>query len=319
MSQKDMQATKASEPSVKETTEVKDAAAKATGLQQKPEAVKVDLPSLNPARPNRSTVAFQEQKKSLPAPALKTRTSQPSQRSALPDILACMLKDTTSEHKAHLFDLKCKICTGQKLVGEAVEPAKKKPKVSETRDTYEPLWRRTAGDDSPLRAPPDSPDMDSPTSSLIDPSSRLIIDTPAFTIVESPASPIMDSPASPTLDSPASPVMESPTSPTPDTFKTPTRKRVYTPVVIPAVSTVTITRRDPRTAASRFSAFSSCTTSPSNTTRTQSVPYAPLKETISASHLAPAPSPPQTKSLPKSILTKPSSSVDSRLYGTSSR
>lgn len=58
-------------------------------------------------------VASQEQKKSLPASALKTRTTQPSQGSAVPDILACMLKDTTSEHKAHLFDLKCKICTGK--------------------------------------------------------------------------------------------------------------------------------------------------------------------------------------------------------------
>lgn len=57
--------------------------------------------------------AFQEQKKSLPALAPKTRTSQPNQGSAVPDILSCMLKDTTSEHKAHLFDLKCKICTGE--------------------------------------------------------------------------------------------------------------------------------------------------------------------------------------------------------------
>lgn len=54
-----------------------------------------------------------EQKKSLPAPVFKARTSQPSQGNAVPDILACMLKDTTSEHKAHLFDLKCKICTGE--------------------------------------------------------------------------------------------------------------------------------------------------------------------------------------------------------------
>ncbi|XP_023273612.1 death-inducer obliterator 1-like, partial [Seriola lalandi dorsalis] len=117
MSQKDMQATKAPEPSPKETPEVKDAAAKATSLPQKPEAVKVDLPSLNPARPDRrsnkrpdSTVASQEQKRSLPAPALKNRALS-SQSSATPDILTCMLKDTTSEHKAHLFDLKCKICT----------------------------------------------------------------------------------------------------------------------------------------------------------------------------------------------------------------
>lgn len=58
-------------------------------------------------------VASQEQKRSLPTPAVKTRVSQQSKGSAVPDILACMLKDTTSEHKAHLFDLKCKICTGE--------------------------------------------------------------------------------------------------------------------------------------------------------------------------------------------------------------
>ncbi|KAA8590837.1 hypothetical protein FQN60_001780, partial [Etheostoma spectabile] len=310
MSQKDMQATKASEPSAKETTEVKDAAAKALSLLQKPEAVKVDLPSLNPARPDRNMVASQEQKKSFPAPALKTRISQGR---AVPDILACMLKDTTSEHKAHLFDLKCKICTGQILAGEEEEPAKKKPKVSETSDKQELSWRRSAGDDSPLRAPPDSPDMDSPTSS------RLIIDAPELTIVESPASPIMDSPASPTLESPASPVMESPASPTPDTPITTTQKRAYTPVVIPAVSTVTITRRDPRTAASRFSTLSGVTSGPSDTTHNPSVPYAPFKESISASPSAPASSQPPTKPLPKSILMKPSSSVDPRLYSTSSR
>ncbi|KAK5894952.1 hypothetical protein CesoFtcFv8_011592 [Champsocephalus esox] len=305
MSQKDMQATKASEPSAKETTEVKDAAAKATSLPQKPEAVKVDLPSLNPTRPARST----EQKKNLPALAPKTRTSQPNQGSAVPDILSCMLKDTTSEHKAHLFDLKCKICTGQMLSGEDEEPAKKKPKISDTRDKYERSWRKCAGDDSPLRAPPDSPDMDSPTS-LMDYSPRLIIDAPALTIVESPASPIMDSPASP--------VMESPASPTPDTPKTTTQKRSYTPVVIPAVSTVTITRRDPRTAANRSSS-SRGTSSPSNTTNNQSVSYSLRQETTSASPSAPTYLGPPTKPLPKSILMKPSSSADPRLYGTSSR
>ncbi|KAI3357554.1 hypothetical protein L3Q82_015971, partial [Scortum barcoo] len=305
MSQKDMQAIKASEPSPKETTEVKDAADK-VNLLQKPEAVKVDLPSLNPVRRDRNM----EQKKSLPASTVKTRTSQPSQGGAVPDVLACMLKDTTSEHKAHLFDLKCKICTGQILAGDE-EPAKKKPKVSETREKYEPSWRKPAGDDSPLRAPPDSPDMDSPTS-------RLIIDSPVLTIVESPASPTTDSPASPTLESPASPVMQSPASPIPDAPKSSVSKRAYTPVVIPAVSTVSITRRDPRTAASRFSASSTSTSGPSNTTHNQSAPYALLKETRSASPPAPTSTLP-TKSLPKSILMKPSSSADPRLYGTSSR
>lgn len=322
MSQKDMQAIKAPEPSAKET-ESKDAATKATSLLQKPEAVKVDLASLRPdrkpdRRPDR-TVASQEQKKSFPAPALKTRTYQPSKGSTTPDILTCMLKDTTSEHKAHLFDLKCKICTGQILAGEEGEPAKKKPRVSETRDKNEPSWRKSAGDDSPLQAPPDSHDMDSLTSSLLDPPSRLLIDSPARTIVESPASPTMDSPASPTLESPASPVMECVASPNPDNPKVATSKRAYTPVVIPTVSTVTITRHDPRTAANRFSALFSSTSGPSNTTHNQSDPYAPLKEASSAPPSAPASSLPPVKTIPKSILMKPSSSADPRLYCTSAR
>lgn len=32
---------------------------------------------------------------------------------AVSDIISSMLKDTTAEHKAHLFDLKCRICTGR--------------------------------------------------------------------------------------------------------------------------------------------------------------------------------------------------------------
>lgn len=208
---------------------------------------------------------------------------------------------------------------GQIPASDQVEPARKKTKVSETKDKYEPPWRQFAGDDSPLLAPPDSPDMDSPTSSIIDPSSRLIIDSPVLTIVESPVSPTMDSPASPTLESPTSPVMESPASPTPDNPKATNTKRAYTPVVIPAVSTVTITRRDPRTAASRFPGQSSGTSGPSNTTHNQSVAYAPLKETRLAMSSAPASLQPPINTLPKSILMKPSTSTDPRLYNTSSR
>uniref|UniRef100_A0A665V1Z3 Death-inducer obliterator 1-like n=2 Tax=Echeneis naucrates TaxID=173247 RepID=A0A665V1Z3_ECHNA len=312
MSQKDMQATKAPEPSPKETPEVKDAAAKTTNLQLKPEAVKVDLPSLNPARLDRrsnkrpdSTVISQEQKKSLPATAVKTRTLS-IQGNATPDVLMCMLKDTTSEHKTHLFDLKCKICTGQIPSPEEEEPAKKKPKVSETREKHESYCRKSAEDDSPLHAPPDSPDMDSS-----------MLHSPVLTIAESPASPIMDSPASPILESPTSPVSESPASLTPDAPKATTRKK-YAPVVIPAVSTVSITRRDPRTAANRFSASSSSTSGPS-TSSSQSACYAPLKETSPATSTASASSIPPTKTMPKSILMKPSSSADPRLYGTLSR
>lgn len=33
------------------------------------------------------------------------------------DVFSSMLKDTTSQHRAHLFDLNCKICTGEHNLG----------------------------------------------------------------------------------------------------------------------------------------------------------------------------------------------------------
>ncbi|XP_054636413.1 uncharacterized protein si:ch73-181d5.4 isoform X2 [Dunckerocampus dactyliophorus] len=312
MSQKDMQATKAPDQNVKDTSEVKNAAAKVPGLSQKPEVVKVDLSCLNITKPERRSVG---NKRSMPTPTLtlKNRGSEPRKESAVPDVLTCMLKDTTSEHKAHLFDLKCKICTGQiPALGEE-EPPNKKNRISEPSDKHYSQGKQ--GDDSPLWAPPDSPDMDYSTLCPYDPPSRLIIDTGDLTIVESPASPVMDSPASPTFESPASPVMESPTSPSNDTSKTTASKRAYTPVVIPAISTVTITRRDPRTAANRSSASSR---GPTNASHNQSAPYGP-RGGSTASSSVPTLSVRPAKLIPKPILMKPSSSADPRLYGTSSR
>ncbi|XP_072223306.1 uncharacterized protein [Leuresthes tenuis] len=313
MSQKDMQATKVPEPGDKET-QGKDGAAKVMNFQ-KPEAVKVDLPSLNPARPDRKPDSTEQ--KSLPVPLLKTRASQPSRDSAVPDVLSCMLKDTTSEHKTHIFDLKCRICTGRIVAAEEEGPVKKKLKVTVSRDKQEPARKKSAGDDSPLRAPAGSPETDSPPSLQMEPSSSLNNDSPKLTIVESPASPT-DSPASPTLESPASPIMESPASPTSDTPAAAPPKRTYTPVVIPAVSTVTITRRDPRTAPSRFTASSGRTSGPSHINHNQAAPYAPVKEPAN-SQSAPPSSLAPPKTLPKSILMKPSSTADPRLYGASSR
>ncbi|XP_047222134.1 uncharacterized protein si:ch73-181d5.4 isoform X2 [Girardinichthys multiradiatus] len=316
MTQKDMQATKAPEPTVKETTPVKVEAAKRTNMPR-PEAVKIDLRSLNPARPERKPEST-EQVKVLPAQPSKARVIQPSKNKKMPDILSCMLKDTTSEHKAHLFDLKCKICTGQMQAGEDEEPAKKKTRISTSRDKTEPSWKKPRGDESPLLAPPDTPEMDYPTSSLMEPSFQIDIDSPKLTIVESPASPVMDSPASPILESPASPIMESPASPTPEGSTVPPPKRSYTPVVIPTVSTVTITRRDPRTAANRFPASSGGNFGLSNSINKQAAPYTTIKGTPASSSASP-PSLSPTKALPKSILMKPSSSADPRLYGASSR
>uniref|UniRef100_A0A3Q2E8R3 Death inducer-obliterator 1 n=1 Tax=Cyprinodon variegatus TaxID=28743 RepID=A0A3Q2E8R3_CYPVA len=251
MTQKDMQATKAPEPTTKEPSQVKY-------IRKK----------------NMDYIS-----KILPSQPSKAKGIQPGKNKKMPDILSCMLKDTTKEHKAHLFDLKCKICTGQIQNVEDEEPAKKKVKVSTSTHKTESSWRKLGGDESPLF-----------------PSPHIDIDSPKLTIVESPASPVMESPTSPTLESPASPMMESPASPTAEGSTLPAPKRSYTPVVIPTVSTVTITRRDPRTAANRLTASLGGNSSLSNITTKQTAPYSAIK------------------ALPKSILMKPSSSTDPRLY-----
>ncbi|XP_015239036.1 PREDICTED: death-inducer obliterator 1 isoform X2 [Cyprinodon variegatus] len=316
MTQKDMQATKAPEPTTKEPSQPRIEAAKETNMP-KPEAVKIDLASLNPARTERKPESM-EQKKILPSQPSKAKGIQPGKNKKMPDILSCMLKDTTKEHKAHLFDLKCKICTGQIQNVEDEEPAKKKVKVSTSTHKTESSWRKLGGDESPLFAPPDMPEIDSPTSSPMEPSPHIDIDSPKLTIVESPASPVMESPTSPTLESPASPMMESPASPTAEGSTLPAPKRSYTPVVIPTVSTVTITRRDPRTAANRLTASLGGNSSLSNITTKQTAPYSAIKGPPTNSSTQP-PSIPPPKALPKSILMKPSSSTDPRLYGASSR
>uniref|UniRef100_A0AAV2LZL3 TFIIS central domain-containing protein n=1 Tax=Knipowitschia caucasica TaxID=637954 RepID=A0AAV2LZL3_KNICA len=300
MSQKDMQAIQLPEPTVKEVK----AAPCGAGSLQKPEPVKLDLRSLIQTRSDRTkNVPQQALRKTEPIVKSKTTTQSSKAIGTAADILTCMLKDTTSDHHKHLFDVKCKICTGQMPQEDVAEPVQKKLKLSE--DKREPLWKRSK-EDSPLRAPPDSPDMDSFMPHM---------GSPVLTIVESPVSPTtQDSPASPILDTPASPVMESPASPTSDDRHLAARKS-YAPVVIPAVSTVTITRRDPRTAASRYAALtnSSATLGEKETQKTDS--YFPSKGNSSA---PPVPFP-TAPALPKSILTKPSHSGDPRLYGSSSR
>ncbi|CAB1329381.1 unnamed protein product [Coregonus sp. 'balchen'] len=295
----------------------------------------------------RDTLAVQESGPKAPC-VLPNQAPEPSsQSSSVPDILSCMLKDTTAEHRAHLFDLKCKICTGQISVEDEEEPLPKKPKLSgsspsstkpdEWRDrpsrppwmyartdlrTEDRGWRTPAGDESPLLAPPDSPTMDSPASPIIE-------DDPTLTIMESPTSPTMESPASPTMESPASPILESPASPIPENCKAKTPSRMYTPVMIPAVSTVTITRCDPRTTGNRSAALygdprtaGNCTPAMASVALSTAPPppvsYVPAKQSGTLSKpfmpLPPPPSLPPIPALPKSILMKPSSSS---FYGSS--
>uniref|UniRef100_A0A8C7YRD6 TFIIS central domain-containing protein n=1 Tax=Oryzias sinensis TaxID=183150 RepID=A0A8C7YRD6_9TELE len=76
-----------------------------------------------------------EQDESALAPAQSSAVDSSSDSSNVADVFSSMLKDTTSEHRTHLFDLNCKICTGLKAEDE---PAAKKAKLTKKPDTKPP-------------------------------------------------------------------------------------------------------------------------------------------------------------------------------------
>ncbi|XP_057217705.1 death-inducer obliterator 1 isoform X3 [Triplophysa rosa] len=203
-----------------------------------------------------------------------TSTSQASvssgKASAMPDIFSTMLKDTTAEHRAHLFDLNCKICTGQKSADD--EPPSKKSKMSVPKKP-EPSFK-SKPEPRPSKAPPDHPQVS------------------YYSGVE-------------TSMPDSSSVMEDPKSKLP---------LVQTPVPA-AVSSVTITRRDPRTAGHRSSV--------PLTLPDVGVPALPASipmpvEPLVVEAKGPLPMPPLAPaSLPKPVVQKPASSTDARHYGSS--
>ncbi|KAF5904924.1 death-inducer obliterator 1 [Clarias magur] len=214
---------------------------------------------------------------------------------AVSDIISSMLKDTTAEHKAHLFDLKCRICTGQIFVDE--EPDAKTLKKDEQMNQQE-----------------EKPPCAVPLSEKKPPSA--------------------------TLGDNDVHVMESPASPTTEDCSIEITQPDFAPPVIPAVSIVTITRRDPRTAGYR-SAPPPPSSSSSSSSSSSVVP-APVPEPVPAP--VPVPDPPKNLTtisgdkeadveikaveplqppappppMPKSILMKPSASSISRFYSSPS-
>ncbi|KAG7477943.1 hypothetical protein MATL_G00074950 [Megalops atlanticus] len=234
----------------------------------------VCIPATSPS-PGMASAADQEESRPSPAPAPAPATtpavkaSQVSVASPVPDIFSSMLKDTTAEHRAHLFDLNCKICTGQKSADD--EPAPKKPKLSASAATKkaEPKVKQ---DPRPAKAGASSTEG-------------------------TPAAP----PGGET------PVSESPASPE-DTSMVATSSQSFTPVTIPAVSSVSITRRDPRTAGYRPPV--TVTPAPPATSSTS-------EPSVMETKVALPPPPPPPPSAPKSILLKPASSPDTRFFSTS--
>ncbi|KAL8179635.1 UNVERIFIED_CONTAM: hypothetical protein K2H54_070098 [Gekko kuhli] len=205
------------------------------------------------------------------------------------DVFSSMLKDTTSQHRAHLFDLNCKICTGQ-ISASDDEPMAKKSKISsssvkkvepkpETKTTSESLMQvedmdidKEESDDAP------EPITGSATEAMPQPSfERAYVPlTQAQNSLES---------------SLASESSLYPTS--------------YAGGVI---TTVTVSGKDPRTAMSTSLASVSAGTS-----ALHPIP-APEKVSLGENKVEVSRSVLQT---PKSILTKPSSSSDPRYSAVS--
>ncbi|KAI4891329.1 hypothetical protein NFI96_031733, partial [Prochilodus magdalenae] len=213
-------------------------------------------------------------------------TAQDSGKStAVPDILSSMLKDTTAEHRAHLFDLNCKICTGQRPADD--EPVAKKPKISVPKKQDPPEKPKTE------QRPPKVPVSQDPSTASYSGSETLI---PAY----------------------QQSVMEEPSSMLPV---------VQTPVAVPAVSSVTITRRDPRTARHCSSAPLSqvgLDTAIPATAHPAAAPVSiPIVVPVSVEPpvvetKGPLPMPPIAPvSVSKSVVPKPASSTDVRHYGGS--
>ncbi|XP_039527267.1 death-inducer obliterator 1 isoform X1 [Pimephales promelas] len=169
-----------------------------------------------------NTNTTSEEKRCVSRPKPTPARDASSDASGLVD---CMLKDSTTEHKRHLFDLNCRICTGQ--VSSDNDPETKKPEM------------KTMKDDSEKEA------------------SSCVVDVSAEAL--------------------ESAVIESPASPSAEDLESQAPAADFSPVLIPAVPTVPLSRRDPRTAQYRQTLPSSA--GPECVSTPQPQPTRPVKET----------------------------------------
>ncbi|TRY66539.1 hypothetical protein DNTS_015918 [Danionella cerebrum] len=200
-----------------------------------------------------STADSQEDTKPTSVPQLPVSSGKGS---SMPDVFSSMLKDTTAQHRGHLFDLNCKICTGQKAADD--EPPSKKSKISVSKKP-EPSFK-SKPDPRAAKTAADIPQV--PSHSV-----------PETTLVESAA------------------VIEDQSS--------------AFPAPVPAVSSVTITRRDPRTAGQRSSGPHIA----HEVTPAKPVIIPLSVEPLVVEMKTPLPMPPPAPViLPKPVVSKPSSS-----------
>ncbi|XP_058143282.1 death-inducer obliterator 1 [Dasypus novemcinctus] len=202
------------------------------------------------------------------------------------DVFSSMLKDTTSQHRAHLFDLNCKICTGQ--VPSEDEPVPKRQKLSTS----------TKKEDSKSKY----------NSSLPEPVANTAEEVIPETLPEIASEPELESASHPNLGRNYFPLPTGNSNPEPS----PLEELPPCPASSAGsvLTMVTVSGRDPRTAPG-----ASCTPTASTAARpaSSSLDTARVVETRQ-DVLKPALT---SVPVPKSILAKPSSSPDPRYSSVS--
>nr|XP_028591236.1 death-inducer obliterator 1 isoform X2 [Podarcis muralis] len=199
------------------------------------------------------------------------------------DVFSSMLQDTTSQHRAHLFDLNCKICTGQMSASDE-EPASKKLKSSSVKKVEPKPEMKSKFESS------------TPTDE-VEAAKEEEMETAAEPAVESVAEVVPQ----PSIEKAYIPLTQGQSNPL---SSLPNESSLYpTSYAGGVITTVTVSGKDPRTAMSTLSTSASTVTSA-------------LHPTLASDKGSVGESKPEisrnTVAAPKSILTKPSSSSDPR-------
>ncbi|XP_069009921.1 death-inducer obliterator 1 isoform X1 [Embiotoca jacksoni] len=207
----------------------------------------------------------QDESGSTPSASAQSSAVDGNNGSSMPDIFSNMLKDTTSEHRTHLFDLNCKICTGQKTEDE---PAAKKAKLAKKPETKLPRqesFSSRSGDVSPGGQPP--------VSAAYQHQDPLTYQHPAPPSYQSNVEPAVPDSHQEDLNMMAPPAQT-------------------TVPVTPTVSSVSITRRDPRMARHNTGVTVTHAVLEKPTSNTSELLPSPLSAPVEVGPKAPLPMPP---------------------------
>ncbi|XP_071377334.1 death-inducer obliterator 1 [Centroberyx affinis] len=243
--------------------------------------------------PPTSDADDQDESSSTPSVSAQASAVEGNSGSSMPDIFNTMLKDTTAEHRTHLFDLNCKICAGQKTEDE---PAAKKAKLTKKPETKPPRQelrssRSSSGDAPPVYQPQVPTAYQQQVPQVYQHQDPLVYQhqiPPAY-------QPSMEVPVP---ESQPQLYQEDPSSLAPPA-------QVPVPVPIPTVSSVSITRRDPRMA--RHSSVVTVTHAVPETPTVMPIsaepPSAPVAAPVEVGPKGPLPMPPAPP--PSMTVSKP--------------